>query len=238
MSSNKAKADWEAFRRYKYRIEIEEADQFIAMGQRETSSQGHYNVKVWGPLISMLFVGGGIVAIILAIILAVVLNLGIMGGILLAIASFFGVALLAYRFFWRRTNKWNTLVIANGFLVCDSVALNKRLPVKKGSVFPYRGLSLPWPLSPAAIVIPLDQIKSVDVHQGNDLESNLVVADIVLNHYYVVVWDGPRPVRTVGEITQEEAIALKEGVVAAIGVMNPATVQATPAKPRRGFMAG
>ncbi len=69
--------------------------------------------------------------------------------------------------------------------------------------------------STETFVIPVDEIKNVDVRRSG-------------SQNYVAIWHGPVPVHTICADEEEAAITLKEGMVAAIGVMNQEGSSVTP----------
>lgn len=68
-------------------------------------------------------------------------------------------------------------------------------------------------------VIPVQEIRTIDVRTGDSFEAK----NISIRLQTIVIWHGPHPVGTISAGDYESAISLKEGVVAAIGVMNQTT---------------
>lgn len=68
-------------------------------------------------------------------------------------------------------------------------------------------------------VIPVQEIRTIDVRAGDSFEAK----NISIRLQTIVIWHGPHPIGTISAGDYESAISLKEGVVAAIGVMNQTT---------------
>jgi len=74
------------------------------------------------------------------------------------------------------------------------------------------------------IVIPVNEIRAVDVRLGEEFNSSTGN----FRKYKVVIWHGPVPIYTIAAGNEDTVVMLKEGVVAAIGVLNARFAQAGP----------
>lgn len=214
--SSKAEQDWSAFRRYKYAaVEVTESPNFIILSQWERSA---HRTMMLNLFIGFLVVALFIVCLIITIVITVALEIGFAGFFLflflLAISIYLSTRLLE-----RRTITFNTLIISPGHVTWDSQYLNK-LPRKQSGTYRFGSLELPWRLSDNPLVIPLDEIKSIDVREGD----SVTLGNWVHQKHHIVIWHGPVPIRTIVAPNQENGFTLKEGILAAIGMMNSEAV--------------
>ena len=122
-------------------------------------------------------------------------------------------------------------IYALGYLVaagaiCTPVALlipylAKRstvLTVKAGAVGVHNGVDI------HRLTIPLHNIRSIDVRGGQGATP-----------YFVCIWDGPHAFDTLSNRSQDNAVTLRDGVLAALMVLNPPPEAAKPKSSVKGF---
>ena len=227
--SSKAEQDWEAFRRYTYpAVEITQTPNFIIFSQWERSAHRTFLFTLFLGALSGVI---AIVCLVITIAISIALSLGI-GGLFLIFPVVGIVVYVIFKIFMKRTITFNTLIISPGHVTWDSQFLNK-LPRKQTGTYRFGSLELPWRLSDKPLVIPLGQIKSIDVRQGDSVTLPSPLVDWIHQKHHIVIWHGPVPVRTIVAPSQENGFTLKEGIVAAIGVMNPESTNIDPSGKRQ-----
>jgi hypothetical protein len=106
---------------------------------------------------------------------------------------------------FKSTKYCSRLTIQPGFVIWD------REIARGGGAPPPTGK-----FSDKANRIPVDEIRSIDVRHTDYLHTQ----DTKIDLHRVTIWHGPVPIYTIAADDMEKAMTLKEGVVAAIGLLN------------------
>jgi hypothetical protein len=124
-----------------------------------------------------------------------------------------GFAATVYLALYRRTLRFNSLIIAKEFIVWETQC---RQPWKfLHRSFPFRNLDLPFNYEGIRVVVPVEDISNWTILQDEEADGTITPAN------WIVLWRGTLPLRMFHVASRHRATALQEAIRTAIGRMNP-----------------
>lgn len=133
----------------------------------------------------------------------------------LAVAIFvFGLVGIACAALYRRRLRFNSLIIAKGFVVWETQCSRPSKLLRR--TFRFRHLDLPFALKDSPLVIPINEVTdwSIQEDERAGRPESMTVR--------IVLWRGPLALHTLLVPSRDRASALEGAIRAAIERMNPA----------------
>lgn len=124
-----------------------------------------------------------------------------------------GFAATVYLALYRRTLRFNSLIIAKDFIVWETQC---RQPWKfLHRSFPFRNLDLPFSYEGIRVVVPVDEISNWTILQDEEADGTTTPAN------RIVLWRDTLALRMFHVASRHPATALQEAIRTAIDRMNP-----------------
>lgn len=124
-----------------------------------------------------------------------------------------GLMVISYVAHHRRSSRFNSLIIAKGFVVWETQCLQTWKHVRRS--FRFRDLDLPFKLKASPLVVPIDEITSLSIQEDERADGTGTLP------VRIVLWRGTSALPTFFVSPQDDAVTLEKAIRAAIERMNP-----------------
>ena len=125
----------------------------------------------------------------------------------------FGLVVIGCVALYRRKLRFNSLIIAKGFVVWETQCLQPSKLLRRS--FRFRHLDLPFRLKDSPLVIPIDEVTDWSIQEDERTGKTETMT------VRIVLWRGPLALQTLLVPSRDRAATLERAIRAAIERMNP-----------------
>ena len=125
----------------------------------------------------------------------------------------FGLVVIGCVALYRRKLRFNSLIIAKGFVVWETQCLQPSKLLRRS--FRFRHLDLPFRLKDSPLVIPIDEVTDWSIQEDERTGKTETMT------VRIVLWRGPLALQTLLVPSRDRAAMLERAIRAAIERMNP-----------------